>query len=330
MPTVSIIVPVYNVATYVDECLASIAGQSFADIEAIVVDDGSTDGSGEICDAWAERDPRFVVIHQQNRGLSAARNAGLAVATGEYVQFVDSDDYVDARYTEAMLRYARGFGCACVVCGYASERNGAWETSLPSSHPMLADARDCVRMAMGGRRGDHFFLSCAVWNRIYRRSLFQEGGVAFPEGRVYEDMWVLVPTFSASRSVALVPDVLYFKHCREGSITRVTTVENVRDYVAACKAILAGVVERYPDLVPLANSLRARSYILAWLRLASAAPEEGDVAGQLRELRREAIARRRDLLLPRDRRYAAALLAMGVLPGVAARAYAGWRRLRGL
>lgn len=100
---VSIIIPVYNVEPYLEQCLSSVAAQSFSDWECIVVDDGSTDGSGAICDLWAKRDSRFRIVHQENAGVSAARNRGLELAQGKWINFIDSDDWVDTDYLKVMV-----------------------------------------------------------------------------------------------------------------------------------------------------------------------------------------------------------------------------------
>ena len=115
---ISVIVPVYNVAGYLDGCLGSIVAQTYPHLEILAIGDGSTDGSGAICDSWAQRDPRIRVVHQANGGVSAARNAGLVRATGEFVVFVDSDDTIDAAYAEKLHLSITQMDVPYVVCGY--------------------------------------------------------------------------------------------------------------------------------------------------------------------------------------------------------------------
>ena len=327
MPTVSIIVPVYNVAPYVDACLKSIAGQVFRDFEVIVVDDGSTDGSGHICDAWAARDSRFIVVHQQNCGLSAARNVGLDMAKGEYVQFVDSDDRVGPRYTDALVRYARETGCGCVICGHLCERESVRYTTTPSPELVLMSARDCVRSVLEARSEARYRVACGVWVHMFRRSVFDEGGVRFPEGRVFEDVSVLVPTIRESGLVALVSDVLYYKHDRPESITWEMSAQKARDYLDAYKTLREEVARSCPDMLPMADNLLERARIVAWLRLARDARAGDDEAeAALRVFQQEAVRGRGDLRLPGDMRYVLALLGIVVVPGVTRRAYVAWRR----
>ena len=312
MPTVSIIVPVCNVAPYVDACFKGVAGQAFRGFGVIVVDDGSTDGSGQICDAWA------------------ARNVGLDMAKGEYVQFMDSDDRVEPRYTDALVRYARETGCGCVICGYLCEREGVRYTTTPSPELVLMSARDCVRSVLEARSEARYRVACGVWVHIFQRSVFDEGGVRFPEGRVFEDVSVLVPTIRESGLVALVPDVLYYKHDRPESITWEMSAQKARDYLDAYKTLREEVARSYPDMLPMADNLLERARIAAWLRLARDV-HTGDKEAEavLRVFQQEAVQGRGNLRLPSDMRYVLALLGIVVAPGVTRRAYVAWRRRRG-
>ena len=127
MPTVSIIVPVYNTASYLLRCIASLVNQTYSDLQIILIDDGSTDESGAIADEWQTKDPRIEVYHQQNQGLSCARNTGLVYAKGEYLCFIDSDDYIEAQFVQTLVEMAGQVGSngiskginAAVTCLYA-------------------------------------------------------------------------------------------------------------------------------------------------------------------------------------------------------------------
>lgn len=124
MPKVSVIVPVYNVENYIRKCLDSIISQTLKDIEIILVDDGSEDNSGKICDEYAEKDSRIIVIHQKNNGLSNARNTGLNIASGEYIGFVDSDDYIKSEMYSEMYQTAEKTDADMVLCNYSYDTNG--------------------------------------------------------------------------------------------------------------------------------------------------------------------------------------------------------------
>jgi len=134
---VSVIVPVYNVAPYLDQCLTSICQQTYPYLQIILIDDGSTDGSRAICDSWAARDPRITTIHQSNRGLSAARNVGIDYSNGDYLLFVDSDDYVREDFVEVLLAAAIGLNVNCAICGFTSLNNRLQTTCSPTAKPEL-------------------------------------------------------------------------------------------------------------------------------------------------------------------------------------------------
>jgi len=341
VPTVSIIVPVYNVAPYLEECLQSIARQSFGDFECIVVDDGSTDGSGEMCDSWAACDPRFRVLHQENRGLSAARNTGLDVASGEYVQFVDSDDWVEPNYTEALLRYAKRSGCPCVICGYAKQTPHGWVNSRPSTHPTVVSARDCLKLFLQPPRRSTCRIPATAWSRMYRRSLFEDNGIRFPIGRNYEDYCVLFPTIYYSESVSLVPDILYHYRRRENSITSARAPQVSLDRLEACLLLERSVVRHYLELLPSARSHSEQARILCWLHLSNlsddteskklhAPLELGDETAPdalRKRLRHAALSHPLDPHLPGDGLFAMALLLIAIAPGAASMAYRNRRVL---
>lgn len=214
MDLVSVIVPAYNVGEYLEQCLQSIASQSYARLEVIVVDDGSTDGSGRIADEWAERDKRFRVIHQLNGGPSAARNAGLDAATGCYIVFVDSDDLIAPQFVELMLAFIQSSGAQVALCGWHSFSD-AGKIPPPGSvprHTFLYDAVAATDHILYQRKG----LTHSPWGRIFEADVLQ--GVRFPEGMVYEDMAVLLPTMQRVRTLAYTPQRLYYYRKRSGSI----------------------------------------------------------------------------------------------------------------
>lgn len=203
---VSIIVPVYNVAPYLGECLDSIVGQTYGNLEIIVVDDGSTDGSGSLCDEYAKRDGRIRVIHQPNRGLSAARNAGLDTAKGDYISFVDSDDAVSPVFIEALLS-AGADVAQCASC------RSLVEFRRVGLHPVfdgLSNLEASERMQFDST-GD----ATVVWNKLYCRRLFE--GIRFPEGKQHEDEFVTYKVLWNAHWVAVTGVPLYYYRQRTTS-----------------------------------------------------------------------------------------------------------------
>jgi glycosyltransferase involved in cell wall biosynthesis len=207
---VSVIVPVYNVAPYLERCIDSICHQSYADLEIIIVDDGSTDGSSQICDRLAKSDDRISVIHQANGGLSAARNSGIESATGEFLTFVDSDDWIHPQFVETLLAIAIDKDCELVMCNFKRCKNRS--VIEPSSSPAQVFTRDEAIPRM--LRGEWI----SAWAKLYRRSLFD--GFRFPVGRNNEDYAILLFIFERCNQIGYTPDALYFYFIRTGSITR--------------------------------------------------------------------------------------------------------------
>lgn len=326
MPTVSIIVPVYNVAPHVDSCLASIAAQTFAGIEVLVIDDGSTDGSEKICEQWMLRDKRFCVLHQRNQGLSAARNTGLRIATGEYVQFVDSDDYVDPRYTELLLQAARKSGCPCAMCGYVKHHMDTQEEYAPTSYPTTINAHDCIESVLTRSKERQASIIFCVWNRIYHRSLFSLNDIEFPEGHVYEDVCVMVPLAHCSGTIALIPNILYHKNERLQSIENTLSVHKIAEIVYAYAVLRSNIEVNYPDLLPLESRYYEMVLILSLLRL----PRVSDTksVALLQQHRKESLAKKKNLVLPQDIHFALALRALSLAPNATAMMYRLWRKLR--
>lgn len=216
---VSMIVPVYNVQDYLVECLDSICKQDYEDIEILVVDDGSTDESGKICDLYAEKDVRVKVIHQENRGLSGARNVGLASASGKYVMFIDSDDYVAPNYVSYMVEIMESNNNAdmgiCCFYNTVKQRNGNYLPQLCISKPeqFIMSGQDIIPKRFGALKVYYVH----VGNKIYRRELFDN--LCFPEGRTCEDAWISLDLYSRCRKVLCVDKPLYFYRNRPDSIS---------------------------------------------------------------------------------------------------------------
>ena len=211
MDLISVIVPVYKVEEYLDRCVQSIVDQTYRNLEIILVDDGSPDNCGRLCDAWAEKDSRIKVIHKENGGLSDARNAGMAAATGEYIAFVDSDDWVDARMYQCLYEAMTATGSDIASCG----ARRVWLDGTPPRE-MLGINRDCVleqeaaMEALLTAQG----LVMTVWNKLYRRKLVD--GVQFLVGMTYEDEFWSWQVIARAKRVVTVKES-YYNYLQRGS-----------------------------------------------------------------------------------------------------------------
>lgn len=223
---ISVIVPVYRVEKYLSDCIESILNQTFADFELILVDDGSPDRCGEICDEAAKHDARVHVIHQRNQGLSAARNAGIEIARGAWLSFVDADDFVALNFLEALHKAATRAQADCAVCSfYLTDSTGA---RIEASYPV--EVENGVRTGVSVLETVQEQLNVpyiVAWNKLYRRELFET--LRYPVGRQNEDVFVFAELFDKAKTVVVLPDKLYFYRQSEGSIMRsgVTTLRNL-------------------------------------------------------------------------------------------------------
>lgn len=182
---ISVVVPVYKAEPYLRRCVDSILAQTHQDLEIILVDDGSPDNCGAICDEYAEKDSRIRVIHQQNRGLSGARNAGLEQASGDYVAFLDSDDYVDPTMYEQLLRVLREQDADIAECGYRwIKPDVTYDRENTGKVDVYTNLESLEKLYFG----DQLFggISIVVWNKLYRRQLLE--GLQFAQGLNFEDV----------------------------------------------------------------------------------------------------------------------------------------------
>lgn len=243
---VSVIVPVYNVRSYLVEALDSVLGQTWRCLEVIVVDDGSTDGSGDLCDEYAARDPRVRVLHQENAGLSAARNAGLNVVTGDMIAFLDSDDAYCPGFLAEMVAAMGREHADLVVCRYAYYKTTGRMGSITASSPGPAipsgtyDRAGAMRALVASAAGH------VVWNKLYARRLFDD--VRYPEGHVYEDTGTICRILDRCDTVCVLDQKLCLRRMRPGSITATSSEASARDLLRAYGHVGDFVAEHTPEV----------------------------------------------------------------------------------
>lgn len=207
---ISIIVPIYKVEDYLHRCVDSLLGQTCRDFELILVDDGSPDRCGEICDEYAARDPRTLVIHKKNGGLSDARNAGLEIARGEYIAFVDSDDWVSPRYLELLLKALESTGSDICECSVLRTGGESYPTAEETEPEVFETVPAMEQLICDGKFHQH------VWNKLYRREVI--GEIRFPRGKTNEDEFWTYQVFGRANRVTRIDTVLYNYFQRPGSI----------------------------------------------------------------------------------------------------------------
>lgn len=209
---VSIIVPVYNVEAFLPRCLDSILAQEYEAVEILLVDDGSGDESGKICDAYAGKDSRFTVIHKSNGGLSDARNAGLGAAKGKYVSFVDSDDFIHPSFIGRLKEAMDRTGCRIARCDIREVEGSEEPFSLPEPEYHVCGPEEYL--AKIDRTNGGF----SVCNKLFSRALFED--ILFPCGRLHEDVAVIYRLIDQAGSIVSVDQPLYYYYRNENSITK--------------------------------------------------------------------------------------------------------------
>ena len=235
---VSVIVPVYNTEKYLRQCVDSILEQTYGDLEIFLIDDGSPDQSGDICDEYGKKDTRIRVFHTDNHGISAARNLGLREARGEYIAFVDSDDWLDADMYEILLKRLEETGADLVTCGF-------WREWPAYTEPMrLTDAvyegEGPLEALIDQKITNH------AWNKLYRRQLFEN--ISYPEGRTYEDIAIMHRLMSAVHITAAEAQPKYHYRKREDSIMKNNTADNLASYARSCLERYRFIRDEKPDL----------------------------------------------------------------------------------
>lgn len=243
MPALSIIVPAYGVSRYLRQCLQSILDQSYQDFEVLVIDDGSTDGSGEIADEIASQDPRVRVIHKENAGAAQARRTGVENAKGTYIGFVDGDDYIDPSMYQILMQKAAQEDADVVCCGYCSDsENGhtSQTTIFKSGDNRFTSQEALVHLwKMTG-------VGICLWNKIYRNTLFD--GVEHAVGKpVGEDYFLLIQLLGNSNKIVQINDPLYHYISHPGSAMRTGYNDERKESLRLFFKWRDVLMDKYPD-----------------------------------------------------------------------------------
>lgn len=207
---ISVIVPVYNVAAYLPQCMDSILSQSYEALEVILIDDGSTDGSGALCDAYEKKDPRVRVIHQKNGGAASAKNAGLRIATGEYLTFVDSDDFLEPGAYLFMVSTLESYGADVVQSGFRNVFTDLQEERIAQDPLREYEAIEYLR------RYTSDWTCALLWDKLYKRALFE--GIFFEEGHIVDDEFFTYQGVMNAQKIVFAPNVIYNYRKRKSSV----------------------------------------------------------------------------------------------------------------
>ena len=239
-PKVSVIIPVYKVEKYLDECLESVVNQTYKDFEVILVDDGSPDNCPLMCDNWAIRDARIKVIHQPNQGISTVRNKGIENSIGEYILFIDSDDFIDKTAIEKALTVAEKTSADIVCFGVfrITENKEIIEATEKIKNNTVSRQEALLDLCQGN-------VHDYSWNKLYRRKVFE--GVYYPTDKTIEDIATTYKLFLNAEKISYLSDELYFYRRREGSIIADMKSSTLNDLFLVRKERYEFLKSDYPE-----------------------------------------------------------------------------------
>ena len=244
---ISVIIPIYNVKNYIRRCIDSVLNQTFCDFELILVDDGSTDGCSLICDEYAKRDSRIRVVHKINGGLSSARNAGIDIARGKLIAFIDGDDYAQIDMLKDMYETAVNNNADIVACNFIFEKSELNKENVifnKTHKSLILDNRQAMECLL-----KKYYFDNAAWNKIYKRELFID--IRFPEGKLFEDIFTVYKLFSKANKVVYIDKPLIYYVQRSTSIMRLKFNEKKKDRVIGSQERHHFIERNYPTLAEI-------------------------------------------------------------------------------
>lgn len=254
---ISVIVPVYNVEKYLRQCLDSVINQTYSDLEILIVDDGSTDSSGAICDEY--KDERFQVYHTENRGLSAARNYALDRIHGDYIAFLDSDDWLEETAMEQFITIAETTSADIVACRFFQEYVGKTVKPIEIDSEFIVEGSDIISTMIIDHK-----MTEDVWNKFYKASLFES--IRYPEGRIFEDKATTYKLLQKATALAYTPSYLIHYRNRANSLSNIHSMKSLVDYWVVYRErydVLSRISEPYYR-VALSECIGAVSRMWRW------------------------------------------------------------------
>jgi len=239
---ISVIIPVYNVKKYLNRCIESVLKQTYDNLQIVLIDDGSSDGSEKICDEWKEKDNRIAVIHQKNRGLSGARNTGISVAKGRYITFVDSDDWIDKRMIEVLYNNLTKYNADMSICEFKKSYGENDKLLNNSGEVIVYNQKEALEAIYKYRKTETH-----VPHKLYKTEIFSD--VKFYEGIKYEDLEIFIKLLLQSKKVVYMPDQYYYYFSREDSIVNSKFDKSQLDIMFAAERNIKDIENTYPELL---------------------------------------------------------------------------------
>lgn len=238
---ITVIVPVYNVENYLSRCIESILHQDYTNFELLLIDDGSTDNSGDICEEYKKSDNRIIVFHKKNGGLSSARNYGIENSKGEYISFIDSDDFVAPNYLQVLVDLIIKYKtCISTVRGCKTSKSEIIYTKGEDKETLFSTSDALFQMCINN------WFGISAWAKLYRKECFDK--FRFPEGKIYEDLLTVPYVISQCKAIASSKKELYFWYERAGSITNSNITEKNFVWFEAISQLVDYLDDNFPKL----------------------------------------------------------------------------------
>jgi len=286
-PLVSIIIPVYNVSEYLCKCLESVVSQTYDNLEIILVDDGSTDDSGEICDQYGRNDPRIHVLHQKNSGQAHARNRAFQESHGEYILYVDSDDFIARNHVEVLMSAAMQYDADIVQC-FMKKFKG----KNPSSEEKNSIVAEEVFTSSGALEEFCYqrkFYACP-WCKVIRREIMEQ--ISFPENTGYEDLAIMFYVLGKAEKIVLVPEIMYYYRQHSASTMHTGFSDRKVDRIRIADCLKSYIQENYPEL----NQAVQSRFLLANLQLVMDLPWDREYRDLWRKVWENIVSTRKAVL----------------------------------
>ena len=257
---ISVIVPVYNVEQYLERCVDSIINQTYTNLEIILVNDGSTDNSGKLCDELAKKDERIRVIHKENGGLSDARNRGIDESESDLVGFIDSDDYIDSDMYEVLLKNLNDTDADLSMCALYDVYNNTPEAQVTNKETWELSSEQAIKMVMEAK-----ILSVTAVNKLYKKSLFSD--LKFEVGKIAEDAFIMIKLLDKCEKIVATNEKKYYYVHRENSITTQKFSTKFLNVIEAYEQNSNIILEKYPKLKDVAQTRMNWAYFYVLDRL---------------------------------------------------------------
>lgn len=258
---ISIVLPIYNVEKYIEKCMDSVLNQTYKNIEVILVDDGSPDRCPKICEEYAKKDNRIKVVHKENGGLSDARNAGIKVANGEYITFIDSDDYVDEDYVEFLYNNIEKTNADIAIGAHRVLYDSGKVIEKATHENSVLKPKEVLERIL---YDDGIDLS--AWGKLYKISLFDD--IKFPKGRIFEDSATTYMLVDKAKKIAVNSESKYNYIIRKDSISNASFSPKKMDLITSTREMSEYIKNKYPDLEKAANRRLMYAYLSTLSQLA--------------------------------------------------------------